>query len=134
MEERAMSNDQHNGPQRIPHTVSENVLSFDLQQQLEELLREEAYSSGRNSITLAKYSDFRVVLVAIKGGTTIRQHQAAGSISVQTIRGHIRMHVFGEIHDLPQGRVLMLASSVPHDVEAAEDSAFLLTTGWKEKR
>lgn len=134
MEERATSNYQHNGPQRIPRAISESVLTFDLQQQIEKLLREEAYSSGRNSITLAKYPDFRVVLVAIKGGTTIRQHQAARSISVQTIRGHIRMHVFGETQELPQGHVLMLAGSVPHDVEAVEDSAFLLTTGWKEKR
>jgi hypothetical protein len=32
--------------------------------------------------------------------------------------------------DLPAGHLLALDQCVPHDVEAAEDSAFLLTLSW----
>jgi hypothetical protein len=35
--------------------------------------------------------------------------------------------------DLPTGHLLVLDQNVPHDVEAEEDSAFLLTLSWPSK-
>lgn len=40
------------------------------------------------------------------------------------------MHADGRVIDLPMGHVLALDGAVPHDVEALEDSAFLLTIAW----
>jgi hypothetical protein len=34
--------------------------------------------------------------------------------------------------DLPAGHMLALERALPHDVEALEDSAFLLTITWPE--
>lgn len=63
----------------------------------------------------------------MKAQTRIEEHHADGRISVQTIAGHIRMHVAGKDFDLPVGHLLALDHEVRHDVEALEDCAFLLT-------
>jgi hypothetical protein len=44
--------------------------------------------------------------------------------------GHIRMHAGGKGFDMPVGRLLALHRAMPHEVEALEDSAFLLTIAW----
>ncbi len=118
------------GPQRAPDSTAGPYLEFELQAEIEKLRREPAYESGRNAKTMVKYEDFRVVLTAIKGGTRIHDHHSAGRISVQTVAGHIRMHALEREFDLPQGRLLVLDRAVQHDVEALEDSAFLLTVAW----
>jgi hypothetical protein len=51
---------------------------------------------------------------------------------VQAVAGNIRMHVRDEVFDLPAGHLLALERALPHDVEALEDSAFLLTIAWPE--
>jgi quercetin dioxygenase-like cupin family protein len=63
----------------------------------------------------------------MKANNRIQEHHTAGRTSVQAIAGHIRMRVGGNVYDLPQGCLLALDSALPHDVEALEDSAFLLT-------
>jgi quercetin dioxygenase-like cupin family protein len=49
---------------------------------------------------------------------------------VQTVRGHIRVRALGRTFDLPTGGLLALDQNVSHDLEALEDSAFLLTIAW----
>ena len=120
------------GAARTPEATAGPSLIFDLAQQIRELRQESYWQSGRNSKTLAKYSDFRIVLTALKAKTTIHEHHSAGRISVQTIEGHLRMHADGREFDLPTGRILVLDRALPHDVVAIEDSAFLLTIAWPE--
>ena len=43
------------------------------------------------------------------------------------------MHVKDEIFDLPAGHLLALDHAIPHDVQALEDSAFLLTICWPDQ-
>ena len=63
----------------------------------------------------------------------LHEHKAAGSICVQANAGHIRMHVEGKVFDLPAGHLLALEPAIAHDVEALEDSAFLLTIAWPDE-
>jgi quercetin dioxygenase-like cupin family protein len=118
------------GAQRPPEHMSGPFLEFDLRAQIELLRSEEAYEHGHNSKTVAKYPDFRVVLTAMKAGASIHAHTTSGRISVQTITGHIRMHVGEKLLDLPAGRLLVLDKDVRHDVLAVDDSAFVLTVAW----
>ncbi len=122
------------GVQRPPEQMNAPFLEFDLRAQIELLRGEEFYKHGRNSKTLAKYPDFRLVLTVIKSGTRIDRHAASGRISVQTVAGHIRMYVGEKLIDLPAGRVLIVDQGISHDVQAVEDSAFLLTVAWPEER
>jgi quercetin dioxygenase-like cupin family protein len=115
------------GAQRTPEPTAGVFLEFDLNAQIQQLKGEPAWQNGRNAITIVKYPDFTIVLMLMKAQTRIEEHHADGRISVQTIAGHIRMHVTGKDFDLPVGHLLALDHEVRHDVEALEDSAFLLT-------
>jgi len=117
---------------RSPGQMEGSVLSFDLNAEVERLRGENAWQGGRNSKTLVKHPDFRVVLTVLKSGARLHEHKAAGRISVQAVAGHIRMHVQDKVFDLPAGHLLALERALPHDVEALEDSAFLLTIAWPE--
>jgi quercetin dioxygenase-like cupin family protein len=119
------------GPDRFPQPNAGPFLEFDLAAQVQDLRWEDTWTSGRNSKTIVKHPDLRLVLTIMKANTRIHEHSAAGSISVQTISGHIRMHVDGREFDLPAGHLLALDAAVPHDVEALEDSAFVLTIAWR---
>lgn len=121
-------------PVREPEPTGSPVLEFDLPAHIEQLNREQNWQGGRNSQTIVKYPDFRIVLTVLRAGSRLHEHQAAGPISVHTVSGHIRMHVDGGEIDLPAGHVLALDRAVPHDVEAVEDSAFLLTIAWPPGR
>ena len=122
-----MANEVHQGSQRPPERMDGPFLEFELRAQIELLRNEDSYRRGRNSKTLAKYPDFRVVLTVMRAGNHMPEHTAAGRISVQTVSGHLRMHVGEKLLDLPTGRLLVLDRAIPHDVQAIEDSAFLLT-------
>jgi quercetin dioxygenase-like cupin family protein len=120
------------GAIRSPGPIESPILSFDLNAEIARLRSENAWQGGRNSKTLVKHPDFRVVLTVLKTNARLHEHKAAGRISVQAISGHIRMHVQEKAIDLPAGHMLALERALPHDVEALEDSAFLLTIAWPE--
>ena len=117
---------------RAAEPLQSPILSFDLDDEIKRLREEDAWQAGRNSKTLVKHPDFRVVLTVLKSGTRLQEHKAAGRISVQAVAGRIRMHVQDEVFDLPAGHLLVLERALSHDVEALEDSAFLLTIAWPE--
>jgi quercetin dioxygenase-like cupin family protein len=117
---------------RSPGPLESPILSFDLNAEIARLRSENAWQGGRNSKTLVKHPDFRVVLTVLKSNARLHEHKAAGRISVQAIVGHIRMQVQEKAIDLPAGHMLALERGLPHDVEALEDSAFLLTIAWPE--
>ena len=115
------------GAQRTVDPTVGVFLELDLNAQVEQLKCEPAWQNGRNAKTMVKYPDFRIVLMLMKAQMRTEEHHADGRISVQTIAGHIRMHIAGRDFDLPVGHLLALDYEVRHDVEALEDSAFLLT-------
>jgi quercetin dioxygenase-like cupin family protein len=120
------------GLNRLPY-LAEPLLRFDLQQELQELRREDSWGreTGRSSKTLAKYPDFRIVLVLMKAATHMDEHRAAARISIQALVGRIRLHLpEQEPLELSEGQLLALDCGMPHDVEALEESAFLLTVSW----
>jgi quercetin dioxygenase-like cupin family protein len=105
-------------------------IEFDIGTELEFLQREPEWQTGHNSKTLVKYDSLRIVLIAMKARSRIPEHQTEGRISIQTIRGHIHVRTTARTFDLPTGGLLALDQGVRHDVEALEDSAFLLSIAW----
>jgi quercetin dioxygenase-like cupin family protein len=120
------------GHESIGGTLSGPLLQFDLASELDQLHRDDSwlYATGRSSKTLVKYPDLRIVLIAMKANTRMHEHTAAGRISIHSLNGHIQLHLPEQVVDLPAGHLLALDQCVPHDVEASEDSAFLLTLSW----
>ena len=121
------------GVVRTPGPLGNPMLTFDLNAEIKRLREENAWQGGRDSKTLVKNEDFRIVLTVLKANALLHEHKATGRISVQVLSGHIQMHVQDKVFDLPAGHLLALDRAVPHDVKALEDSAFLLTIAWPEE-
>jgi len=118
------------GRMRQPVPTSGTLLSFDLGKELDRLLSEEPWQAEHTAITIAKYPDLRLVLVALKARGRLHEHQTAGRVSIQTLSGELRVHVEDRVVEMHPGSLLTLEHDVAHDVEAETNSVFLLTIAW----
>jgi quercetin dioxygenase-like cupin family protein len=116
---------------RLPQ-LADPLLQFNLVSELQQLRGEESWQreTGRSSKTLAKYPDFRIVLVLMKANTQMKEHRAEGRISIHHLLGKICVHLPDQKVSLTVGQLLVLDCGMVHDVEALEESAFLLTVSW----
>lgn len=126
--------DENTSLTRLPE-LAQPLLQFDLAAEIEHLQKEDSWQrgTGRSSRTLVKQPDFRVVLVAMKEATEIKEHRADGRISIHTIAGHLRLKLPDQVVEVPAGHLLALDRCVEHDVEALADSVFLLTIAWPKE-
>jgi quercetin dioxygenase-like cupin family protein len=93
-------------------------------------LRHQAHAAA----TLVKESDLRVVLVVMTAGARLHPHRAAESVAIHVLEGLVRLHLPEEIVRAASGTLLTLRADVLHDVEALQDSAFLLFLPWPAGR
>ena len=116
---------------RLPQ-LAEPLLQFDLREELEQLRQQDSWQreTGRSSKTLAKYPDFRIILILMKANTQMNEHQAEGRISIHSLLGKICIHLPDQKINLAVGQLLVLDCGMVHDVEALEESGFLLTVSW----
>lgn len=131
-----MSDTPQHESHRRPHgpPLAAPFLEFDLSAEIHRLHAETAWVTGRNARTLIKYDDLRVVLMTLKAHMRVPEHQAEGRISIHVVTGHIQVKASGRTFSLRAGGILALDHGVPHDVEALEDSALLLTIAWPGTR
>ena len=54
------------------------------------------------------------------------EHSAPGWVTIQVLRGALRVRTPDARHDLAEGEILALAPDVPHDVDAAAEADMLL--------
>jgi quercetin dioxygenase-like cupin family protein len=132
-QEEAMTTPQmtiHNGRVREPGVLAATSLKFNLEEEIRQLRAEPRWQAGHTAKTIAKYADFRVVLVVMKAGAQLVRHRTAGRISIQACRGSIRVLFTGEFKnetvDMSAGDLLMLDREVAHDVEALTIAHFCL--------
>lgn len=107
------------------------VLTFGLDAEIAGLRREDAWKGGdHNAKTLVKDDDVRVILIAMKSGARLPEHHAPTRITIQTLVGRLRIVMSERSIDLTAGSLVTLEGGLAHDVEALEESAFLLTVAW----
>ncbi len=111
--------------------LAQSVGIFSVLNELTQLQQEHAWIDGdRNSKTLVKRPDLRIVLMSLKRGARLDAHWAPGSIAIHLLAGHMRVTAAAERVELTPGEIMSLDGGLEHDVEATEDSALLLTIGW----
>ena len=88
------------------------VLEFDLQKEIEQLRSEDRWQFGHTAKTLAKYPDFRVVLVVMKGGGRLVRHRTEGRISIHTLAGRISFRTAEPSIDISAGQMLTLEPDI----------------------
>jgi quercetin dioxygenase-like cupin family protein len=120
--------------------LASTLLHFNLPGEMLQLRSQDSWQrgTGRSSKTLAKYPDFHVVLVLMKANTRMNEHHVDARISIHALEGRIRIRMSNEVVDVSAGELVALDYAIPHDIEALEESAFLLTISWpggtKEER
>ena len=113
-------------------SMPESSAQLDLESEVVQLHDSPEWSTGVARKVLIRYPDLQITLRIMKAHTRIPEHHNPGRICVQTVAGHIRMHADGQVFDLSKGKVLVLDRAITHDVEALEESAFLLTVAYPE--
>lgn len=104
------------------------LVRWDLAKEMDELRRGEAWkTNGHRAKTLVKYPDLQVALIALKRGARLEEHKSAGRISIHAVEGHLRVRLSEQAVDLRAGCLLGLERALPHDLQALETSAVLLT-------
>jgi quercetin dioxygenase-like cupin family protein len=108
--------------------ITRPVLRFNLADEISRLQEDVGWPrTGRSAKTLVKQPTLRVVLTLLRGGTRIKAHKTEARMSVHTITGHLCLNLPDGAVDLPAGYLLVLERGLAHDVEALDDSVFLLT-------
>lgn len=103
-------------------------LSFDLPAEADRLRRERPWKEGgHNAITLAKYSDLRLVLTVLRSGMHMLTHEPEERISLQLLSGRLRVRTGSQVLELRAGELLALDRTTAHEIESLEDATFLLT-------
>ncbi len=86
-----------------------------------------AAKSGRAAKTLVKQGAQRITLVALRTGTVLPRHAVAAAVSIQTLRGCLKIATDrGEV-EVPAGALVAFGPGVPHEARAAGDCAILIT-------
>ena len=119
-----------------PHAppMADPFMEFDLPAEVQKLRTETTRKTGQNARTLIKYDDLRVILTALQANVRVPEHKTEGRITVHVLSGHLQLKASGRTFSLRTGGVLALDHGILHDVEAVEESAFLLTIAWPLRR
>ena len=104
------------------------LLHVRLAEQIERLKEEVTWrTSGRGAITLTKKPGLRVVLLLLRSGARIPEHQAPGTLTLQVLSGSVVFRRGDRQETVGTGEPIMLEAAIEHDGEALEESACLLT-------
>lgn len=79
------------------------------------------------STTLVRENGLRCILLHLKPGENIPEHQARGPISVHCLGGEVQFSAGEERTDLRAGLLITLKAGLPHALTAREDSLLLVT-------
>ena len=112
----------------VERSLDEAVMIFDLPAILADLKREITWRTGRrNAVTLLKQPGLRLVLVALKAGAEVADHQTDTPVILQGLEGRAAVRMDGDEHVLTAGQVLTMRPGLTHAVHAQSEAAFLLT-------
>jgi quercetin dioxygenase-like cupin family protein len=110
------------------------VKSFDLDEEIQHLHARKPWPKKVTSNLLLKTEDLRILLIGLEAGGRMEEHHNDGRISIHVLEGAVKMLVQQQTREFSAGQILALDRSVPHDVEAMEDSVLLLTVAWPSDR
>lgn len=120
-------------PDRISleRALSGPCLEFDLEAELARLRAEDTYRrNGHNARTLVKHPDIRIVLGCARAGTRISTREPNERLTIHCLSGLVRVYAGGRAVDLSAGHLAVADKAMAQDIEAATDSAFLLSVSW----
>jgi quercetin dioxygenase-like cupin family protein len=110
------------------HELSGAALSISLADETRVLqTRAAASSAGRAAKTLVKDGPLRLTLVALRRGSSLKDHATEGAVSIQLLHGRAEVTAAGRQIALRPGGIAVLEPGVRHGARAGSDCALLVT-------
>ncbi len=110
----------------MAETQSPSTFAFHLEAEMQKAAAQPMIA-GKATHTLVAYHNFKQLMIYMQPGSRWNEHSTAGRISLQVLRGKIRLMALNQQHELSPGDLFSLDSNTKHDVEGVEESWFLLT-------
>ncbi len=115
------------------HEISGKALLIDVDREAEEILNAaKQEGTGHTAKTLVKEGPLRIVLLGLKQGSTLRDHEAEGPVSLHVLKGDVEIASGESVETVEAGRALVFGASVSHSVRALADSVVLVTIAWPQ--
>lgn len=115
--------------------LMEGLMVFALRDEIEALRGEGPYTDGdRNSVTLAKEVDLRVLLTALRDGATLDEQDGDARASLQLLEGRATLRVGTEETELAETDIAVIDAGRPWLLRATGDCALLLTLAWPREK
>ncbi len=113
---------------RAPRTMIEPLMQFSLEVEADSLRLEPEYREGdRNSRTLAKETDLRVLLTVLREGAALDEQHGDERATVQVVDGTATIEIAGAQAHLQPAEVAVIDRGQPWILRADSDCAVLLT-------
>jgi quercetin dioxygenase-like cupin family protein len=120
---------------REARPLMQRLMAFSLRDEIEALRSEEQWLDGdRNSRTLAKDVDFRVLLTVLHDGATLDEQDGDARVSIQPLEGRVQLTLDGQSTDIAAGGLAVVDAGQRWDLRATGDCAVLLTLAWPREK
>jgi quercetin dioxygenase-like cupin family protein len=120
---------------RRARRMMEPLMLFSVDNEVESLREEQPWIEGdRNSRTLAKEVDFRVLLSTLRSGASLDEADGDARASIEMIDGEAELRAHGRRVELRAGEVAVVDAGQPWALTATRDCALLLTLAWPRER
>lgn len=104
------------------------LVEMDLSQFILKIKQESTWAeSDRNSMTIFKSENMRIVLMGLHQNAELKPHHANGIVTVQVLEGRINFSTEQKTVSLEKGQMIVLHENIEHSVKALTESFFLLT-------
>lgn len=112
------------------------LMVFSLSAEKDALRNEDPYRNGdRNSATLAKEVDFRVLLTVLRPSATLDEHDGDARASLQVLEGTASVSVGDEAEaELQAGDIAVVDAGQSWLFRATSECAVLLTLAWPREK
>lgn len=120
---------------RAARTMIEPLMLFSLELEADSLRLEPEYRDGdRNSRTLAKETDLRVMLTVLREGAALDEQDGDARTTVQVIDGTATLEINSAQAHLEPAEVAVVDRGQPWIIRADSDCALLLTIAWPPEK
>jgi quercetin dioxygenase-like cupin family protein len=108
--------------------VSGEVLLLDVAGEVDAVLAAaRGATNGQSAKTLVKEGPLRILILGLKQGASLHEHDASGPVSIHSLAGTAVISAGGIDHVIEAGKALVFAAAVRHGVEAKTECALLVT-------
>lgn len=120
---------------RDARQVMEPLLVFSLLDEIRRLREEPPWIEGdRNARTLAKETDFRVLLTVLRPGAMLSEVDGDGRVSIHVLDGSLELRLDDGQQQLSAGQLAAVNAGTPWNLVAVSDAAVLVTFAWPESK